>query len=165
MKRSIRGFTIVELLIVIVVIAILAAISVVAFTGVQQRSREARRTSDFSNITKALRMYDVKYGGVARTVGASPYTNGEVAGGWDHSRSPNWLAFLREEHGTMPVDPLNTMAVPGNAPDGTNRVYYYYCYIPGSGPNPTSTQAYVVTGYMKENAQRVQEQFSVGACL
>ena len=33
-----RGFTIVELLIVIVVIAILAAISVVAYNGVQERS-------------------------------------------------------------------------------------------------------------------------------
>ena len=49
-----KGFTIVELLIVIVVIAILAAISIVAFTGVQQRGRDANRTSDTSNIAKAL---------------------------------------------------------------------------------------------------------------
>jgi prepilin-type N-terminal cleavage/methylation domain-containing protein len=35
MKRTMSGFTIVELLIVIVVIAILAAISVVAYTGIQ----------------------------------------------------------------------------------------------------------------------------------
>ena len=49
-----KGFTIVELLIVIVVIAILAAISIVAFTGVQQRGRDSNRTSDTSNIAKAL---------------------------------------------------------------------------------------------------------------
>ena len=34
-----RGFTIVELLIVIVVIAILAAITVVAYNGIQNRER------------------------------------------------------------------------------------------------------------------------------
>lgn len=33
-----EGFTIVELLIVIVVIAILAAISIVSYTGIQQRA-------------------------------------------------------------------------------------------------------------------------------
>ena len=49
-----KGFTIVELLIVIVVIAILAAISLVAFTGVQQRGRDSSRASDTSNIAKAL---------------------------------------------------------------------------------------------------------------
>src|SRR5690606_17591707 len=49
-----KGFTIVELLIVIVVIAILAAISIVAFTGIQQRGRDSARASDVSNIVKAL---------------------------------------------------------------------------------------------------------------
>ena len=52
-----KGFTIVELLIVIVVIAILAAISIVAFTGVQQRGRDSQRASDVSNIAKALTAY------------------------------------------------------------------------------------------------------------
>ncbi|WP_120005050.1 prepilin-type N-terminal cleavage/methylation domain-containing protein [Nesterenkonia muleiensis] len=41
-----RGFTIVELLIVIVVIAILAAITVVAYTGVQNRAEETKLQSD-----------------------------------------------------------------------------------------------------------------------
>jgi prepilin-type N-terminal cleavage/methylation domain-containing protein len=40
-KTFSRGFTIVELLIVIVVIAILAAITIVGYTGIQNRTREA----------------------------------------------------------------------------------------------------------------------------
>ncbi len=46
------GFTIVELLIVIVVIAILAAISVVAYTGIQNRANDAAVKSDLANAAK-----------------------------------------------------------------------------------------------------------------
>jgi len=44
-----QGFTIVELLIVIVVIGILAAITIVAFNGVQQKARTAAVQSDLKN--------------------------------------------------------------------------------------------------------------------
>jgi prepilin-type N-terminal cleavage/methylation domain-containing protein len=54
-----RGFTIVELLIVIVVIAILAAISIAAYNGIQDRSRKSYLMSDISAIKKAMEMYRV----------------------------------------------------------------------------------------------------------
>lgn len=60
-KKS--GFTIVELLIVIVVIAILAAISIVAYNGIQQRGRDTQRSSDIANIKKALEVYRIHNGG------------------------------------------------------------------------------------------------------
>jgi prepilin-type N-terminal cleavage/methylation domain-containing protein len=52
-----KGFTIVELLIVIVIIAILAAIVIVAYTGIQQRARDSSRQSDVTNIAKAITAY------------------------------------------------------------------------------------------------------------
>lgn len=58
MKRftTSRGFTIVELLIVIVVIAVLAAITVVAFNGVQDRSKASKVSADLSNLVKAVNL-------------------------------------------------------------------------------------------------------------
>lgn len=56
MYKNSRGFTIVELLIVIVVIGILAAIVIVAFNGVQQRANTAAVTSDLSTFKKKLEM-------------------------------------------------------------------------------------------------------------
>lgn len=49
-----RGFTIVELLIVIVIIAILAAIVIVAYNGIQERAREAKIDADLTQIEKAI---------------------------------------------------------------------------------------------------------------
>lgn len=53
-KSNHSGFTIVELLIVVVITAILAAISVVAYNGVQSRTHLARLSSEASNISKKM---------------------------------------------------------------------------------------------------------------
>lgn len=57
-----QGFTIVELLIVIVVIGILAAITVVAFNGVQSRATMTAVTSDLTNASKKFQLYNAENG-------------------------------------------------------------------------------------------------------
>lgn len=56
MKSRTAGFTIVELLIVIVVIGILAAIVIVAYNGVQAKAQQSKMYADIAQINKAIRI-------------------------------------------------------------------------------------------------------------
>lgn len=59
--RNPSGFTIVELLIVIVVIAILAAITIVAFNGIQTRANNTARVNEAKQWERILQSYAVTY--------------------------------------------------------------------------------------------------------
>lgn len=54
------GFTLVELLIVIVVIAILAAITIVAYNGVQNRAKTTTALSAAENAVKKAELYNTE---------------------------------------------------------------------------------------------------------
>lgn len=73
------GFTIVELLIVIVVIAILAAISIVAYTGIQQRAENTKTINAVSQVIRSVQAYMAANGAFPRDNGSYclvPNTNG-----------------------------------------------------------------------------------------
>lgn len=108
-----RGFTIVELLVVIVVIGILAAITIVAYNGIQNRARDTDRMSDINAIRKALEVYK-------SFNGEYPEENATT---WEYSYTDpqNFLSALKPYLGKTPVDPVNS----------TSRYYYYYLYDAG----------------------------------
>ena len=62
-----NGFTVVELLIVIVVIGVLAGISVVAYNGIQERARNSSLLSSVDAIEKAATVHQINYGMVPLT--------------------------------------------------------------------------------------------------
>lgn len=57
LKSKQSGFTIVELLIVIVVIGILATLVIVTFSGVQQKARDTKRETDIKALASQLEVY------------------------------------------------------------------------------------------------------------
>lgn len=62
MRKTTSGFTIVELLIVIVVIAILAAITIVAYNGIQNRTNDAAIQADLANYAKKAELFNIDNG-------------------------------------------------------------------------------------------------------
>lgn len=61
-----RGFTIVELLIVIVVIAILAALVIVSYNGIQLRAKDASVRNDMKLIAKDMELYRAENGSMPK---------------------------------------------------------------------------------------------------
>lgn len=59
-KKS--GFTLVEMLIVIVIIGILAAALIPRVTGLQARARDAGREVEMRNVALALELYYIDHG-------------------------------------------------------------------------------------------------------
>lgn len=100
MKNKTTGFTIVELLIVIVVIGILAAIVIVAYNGVQARAQQSKMNADITQINKAIRMAREATQKTTMGVTGSGYTAGSCvskAAGTDLASLPQtdgcWTAY------------------------------------------------------------------------
>jgi type II secretion system protein G len=144
MKKSVKGFTIVELLIVIVIIAVLAAISVVAYTGTQGRARDSERKSELSNIMKALELYRVDNGGYPRCDTDGAY----VAGG---SLSSGTL----HDCVTDELTPDYIASVPRDPVDVAPKRYYYavgYKKITATTYDSAQTNNYIIGATMDSPA-------------
>jgi len=61
-KKIRRGFSLIELMFVVAIIVILAAVIIPNFTGITDRSKTARVSEDFSNFATALELYRGDWG-------------------------------------------------------------------------------------------------------
>ena len=57
LNAKFKGFTIIELLVAIAVIGILVTITVVSYSGIQQRARDSERGSDITQLKIAIEKY------------------------------------------------------------------------------------------------------------
>lgn len=70
--RSNKGFTLVEIMIVVVIIGLLAAMAIPAFQKVRQNSIEKTLTNDARQVASAANQYFLETGESTFTVGAIP---------------------------------------------------------------------------------------------
>ena len=117
MRHRSGGFTVVELLVVIVIVALLAMATVVSYRGLQDRSKDSIRVQDAAMIVRALELYNARYGNFPNEQGSS----------WETSTTYP-TTFLNElvASGTVnavPVDRVNT---------SSGGYYRYYLYSAGS---------------------------------
>lgn len=66
-----HGFTIIELLVVIVVLAVLAALVIVSFSGITAKARDASLQADLSSNSKKLKLYYSQYGSYPTSLDAN----------------------------------------------------------------------------------------------
>lgn len=139
-KASERGFTIIELLIVIVIIAILAAITLVAYNSITARGRTAAEQGTASQAQQKIEAYNAD--NTAPTSGY-PASAGALTGASSsatYAMSSSSVTFAT----AAPVAPANS---------STNTVWYYgtaaggclYYWNYGSSPATTTLQASIGT--------------------
>jgi len=87
-----RGFTIVELLIVIVVIGILAAISIVAYNGIQNRAEASKEIRDLQSISQAINLYYVDNGQYPSTGGSGSWVGWSQLANFVPGITPKYMA-------------------------------------------------------------------------
>lgn len=107
-----RGFTIVELLIVIVVIAILATITIVAYSGITSRANTTKAATNAANVQKVLEAFNADNG-------YYPYTMAGITGYNGSTRLPSSITVLRGPGGATAAV---AFAATGTSPAGLANV-------------------------------------------
>jgi prepilin-type N-terminal cleavage/methylation domain-containing protein len=95
-----KGFTIIELIVSIVIIGILVTIMIVSYTGIQQRSRDSKRSSDITQLSVAIEKYHSE---------KSQYPSACPGGDGVECAASSLIAVLAPYLTTIPHDPKNTV--------------------------------------------------------
>jgi prepilin-type N-terminal cleavage/methylation domain-containing protein len=122
-NKKTKGFTIVELLVVIVVIGILAAISIITYAGISQKAVSASLQSDLSSASTMLKNFQIDNSSYPTTISTNCTTNPDTS-----------------TNKCLKVSPGTTYNyIPGSA-SGSN-----YLTFTLTATNPSLSYSYVIT--------------------
>jgi len=140
-----RGFTVVELMVVIAIIGVLAVMIIPNLSKFVIKARDARRKADLNSIQLALESYfeDNSFYPPGGITGSCPT-------GWDcntykySTSGPQWIPEITTyvRGGTVPQDPINNTAGPWS--DG------YYSYAYGNVGKTTYSPCYNLTAQLED---------------
>jgi len=146
--RRPQGFTIVELLIVIVVIAILAAVTIVAFTGITQQSEAASLKSELQSAGKLIENYKTSNNAYPSSLSAAGVTTKSVIG---YTYSPGVGAYCLQATPTKPGAASYHISNEGTVRDGA-------CPVPPFATSMrelTSAQCQTLTTFTGSNVSAI----------
>lgn len=133
MRSESRGFTLIELMIVVVIIGILVGIAIPNFTNMKDRSREANVATNMHILRLGMEEFSVLHDGFY-PVAADKAELKTLCPGANWPRNPFTGAALADADVKFDADP----ASPGQL-----------------GANPATTTGYVIKGYGKSAQLRV----------
>lgn len=142
-KRNLnnRGFTIVELLIVIVVIGILALLVITTYSGIQAKARNAKRQTDLQSVQTQLEAFFSQNGYYPSLANMNDST---------------WLGTnmksLDQNALVDPSNPSDSKTLADNATDGATSKEYSYDVTTSDGnpcgtPDATNCAKYTLTAH------------------
>lgn len=157
MKHSLnpKGFTLIEMIIVISIISLLSTVGSSSFTNVLRNARDTKRRADLNEFVKAVKLYQVHHHQGPTEIGWCQSSIGNYDGGdcpppsptYQWQRNQTWTdlvtgGYLEE----LPIDPVNSTAhyywfEPNNPPpnnggwirarlESTNSFYYVFWDAP-----------------------------------
>jgi prepilin-type N-terminal cleavage/methylation domain-containing protein len=123
MIKSRSGFTIVELLVVIVVIGILASIAIVSYNGVQQRTRNADRYTQVKAWERLFQLYKAKYGAFPSATSGTTYClgSGFPNGKCREYKTSGSNAYLESNNAALMTEIKKIGSLPTNNPIPVNN--------------------------------------------
>ena len=110
-KRD-KGFTLVELLIVIVILGILATVTVFAVRGITDKGTKSACAADKKTLEVAVEAYFAQYGGTAiATTGDIPGSSPAIAANADPELTLKAAGYIREASPKYNVNAAGVLAV------------------------------------------------------
>ena len=133
-RRTTRGFTIIELLIVIIVIGILAGLVLVGYSRVTAQGRDTRRIADLEAISDAITAYRLRFGNHVEAATCTGGYNGTGSGWFNYvgtSYTKDILTCLTEKGylNSKYVDPTGCATTGGSSAPGFTCQTTGYAYM------------------------------------
>ena len=143
-----KGFTLIELIVVMAIFAILVALGVSSFKSSQMKGRDSRRKAELKNVVAAMELFYNDKGMYPNDNGA-----GKISGCYpDDLTLCDWGSEFKDRNNTLymtilPTDPLTSSTYYYDVQGGTNSTFQLYARLenkkdPDVPISGTTAQAY-----------------------